>query len=201
MQDLQPVPYKVINKFHNEIRAYLKQRYGLPKIIPFMDIQTYRKKANVIFKDTLDFQSAGFISPDGKLKRLDLDLSEFIVKEVYQDLLNIDLDTLINSYVVEHDAVNYFGLEIGDLLLAGYLRIGWNKYNNHFYIQFDNTYCLPNNKVLKTIEEILIQMNTIYVEYTDNLAQNTKDYGIFSIKNGDSIKDIRKFINQVRLEN
>lgn len=193
MQKLAPISYKIIAKFHNEIRAYLEQFYGLPELIEFDStrIDKYQHYINKILCDTSNFKRAGFIFPDGKLKRLNLDLSKFVIKDSYKDLLNLDLEKLTQEYVIEHDAVRYFGLDINDILSAGYMRIGWDKYKDQFYIQFDTRYCFPSSKVFEIIENILLEMDILYIAFGNN-----DDYSVFSIKNGDSIKDIKRYFNQ-----
>lgn len=193
MTELAPISYKIIAKFHNEIRAYLEQFYGLPELIEFDStrIDKYQHYINKILCNTSNFKRAGFISPDGKLKRLNLDLSRFVIKDSYKDLLNLDLEKLAQEYVVEHDAVRYFGLDINDILSAGYMRIGWDKYKDQFYIQFDTKYCFPSSKVFEIIENILLEMDILYIAFGNN-----DDYSVFSIKNRDSIKDIKRYFNQ-----
>jgi hypothetical protein len=193
LTELAPISYKIIAKFHNEIRAYLEQFYGLPELIEFDStrIDKYRHYINKILCDTSNFKRAGFISPDGKLKRLNLDLSRFVIKDSYKDLLNLDLEKLTQEYVIEHDAVRYFGLDINDILSAGYMRIGWDKYKDQFYIQFDTRYCFPSSKVFEIIENILLEMDILYIAFGNN-----DDYSVFSIKNGDSIKDIKRYFNR-----
>lgn len=193
MQDLAPIPYKIIAKFHNEIRTYFEQLYGLPEVVFFdnTNIKDYQDKVDNILYEVDEFKKASFISPDGKLKRVCLNWSNFNIKELYKDLLNLNLDKLKNEYTMEHNVVKYFGLDINNILLAGYLRIGWNKYKNQFYIQFDNKYCFPGFAVLKIIENILIEMDEVYIALGNN-----EDYAIFSIKKGDTIKDIKYYFNQ-----
>jgi hypothetical protein len=191
---LVPVSYKIIAKFHNEIRDYLKQLYGLPPIIELNNnILEYQKKFDNILYTTNNIHTAGFIAPNGGLKRLKLDFSNFKIKNIYKVLLNLDSDKLTDDYAIEHDAIRYFGFEINDILSAGYMRIGHNKYENQFYIQFDTKFCFPSSKVLCTIENILLEMNTIYIAHGNN-----DDYAIFSMANGDSIKDIKRYFNQHR---
>lgn len=190
------VSYKLVSRFHDELRDYFKSRYGLPSIIKFNNTQEYKNFIEKALKDTNNLKYASFITPDGKLKRMNLDLSKFILKDIYHIKLNLTIDKLNNEYAIEHDAINYFGLDISDVLLAGYMRIGYNLYKDQFYIQFDPTYNFPNKKVLNTIEDILIQVNTIYITIGNN-----DNYKIFSIKNGDSIKDIIRYFNSYKLEN
>lgn len=193
MQELAPISYKLVAKFHNEIRAYLEQLYGLPEAVLFNtdNIDKYRERIDKILCNTDNFKRAAFISPDGKLKRMNLDLSKFEIKDIYKELLNLDINKLLNEYTVEHDAVKYFGLEINDMLAAGYMRIGWDKYKDQFYIQFDTSYCFPNSKIFKIIEEIFLEMSVLYIAFGNN-----DDYAIFSVKNGDTIKDIKRYFNQ-----
>lgn len=195
MQNITPVSYKIIARFHNELRDYFAKIYGVPNIIYFdyNNIEQYQQKVNRILYTSNDFKISSFISSDGQLKRLNVDLSDFEIKEYYKELLNINLDKLKNEYVIEHDAVRYFGFEINDMLSAGYMRIGWNKYKNQFYIQFDTTYCFPSSKVFDTIETIFLEIETLYVAFGNN-----NDYAIFSIKNGDSIKDIKHYFRKCK---
>lgn len=71
------------------------------------------------------------------------------------------------------------------------MRIGWDKYKDQFYIQFDTSYCFPSSKVFEIIENILLEMDILYIAFGNN-----DDYSVFSIKNGDSIKDIKRYFNQ-----
>lgn len=190
------VSCKLVSKFHNELRDYFKSIYGLPSIIAFTNTLIYKSIVEKALKDTNNLKYASFITPNGKLKRMNLDFSKFILKDIYAIKLNLTIDKLNNEYAIEHDAINYFGLDINDMLLAGYMRIGYNLYKNQFYIQFDPTYNFPNKKVLNTIEDILIQVNTIYIAMGNN-----DNYKVFSIKNGDSIKDIIRYFNSYKLEN
>lgn len=195
MANMALVPYKIVAKFHSKIRAYLEQHYGLPEqiVLDSTNIDKYQQYIDKILYDIDDFKRANFIAPDGKLKRLDLDLSGFTIDDIYQELLNLDFRKLSQEYVIEHGAVRYFGLDINNVLSAGYMRIGHNKYENQFYIQFDTKFCFPSSKVLCTIENILLEMDTIYIAHGNN-----DDYAIFSMANGDSIKDIRRYFNQHR---
>lgn len=190
------VSYKLVSRFHDELRDYFKSIYGLPSIINFTDTQEYKELIEKVLKDTNNLKYASFITPDGKLKRMNLDLSKFVLKDIYTIKLNLTIDKLNNEYAIEHDAINYFGLDINDVLLAGYMRIGYDLYKDQFYIQFDPTYHFPNKKVIATLEEILIQVTTLYITMGNN-----SNYNIFSLKTGDTIKDIIKYFNSYKLEN
>lgn len=61
MQELAPISYKIIAKFHNEIRAYLEQFYGLPELIEFDStrIDKYQHYINKILCDTSNLKELG----------------------------------------------------------------------------------------------------------------------------------------------
>jgi hypothetical protein len=65
MQDLAPIPYKIIAKFHNEIRAYFEQLYGLPEAVLFdnTNITAYQDKVDSILYDIDEFKKASLYLP------------------------------------------------------------------------------------------------------------------------------------------
>lgn len=58
MQDLAPIPYKIIAKFHNEIRTYFEQLYGLPEVVLFdnTNIKDYQDKVDNILYEVDEFK-------------------------------------------------------------------------------------------------------------------------------------------------
>lgn len=193
------IRFSLSNRLSAELEKYLEQKYNrFTKLIPFdlNDRENYLKKLDDTLPDSPDLEHCNFILPNGKLKRLKFDLSDFDIKDIYRIKLDVSENNIDLKCNVAHQNVKYFGFDLSDILKAGCVRKGgYNLVKNELFVYYNPIYYMPNNKIMDIIEEILMSVDNVCVCYED-YTNEEEYYQFFSKHNGDTIKDIKKMIYQ-----
>lgn len=168
-----------ICRIQNKINNYLQEKYCNTNIIQYNPEQKdyFIHQLDQKLTDENDWRNGLFILPNNKIKKLTFDLSGL-------DLSIIDNNNLLKSIKIEHKNVIYKGFNLDDIISSGCVRIGYIKEQSEFYV-FLSENTKPPKKLFDILEEILFQVNNIYIEIKDY-----KTY-YFSNSNGDSIQNIK----------
>lgn len=132
-----------------------------------------------------------FILPNGKLKRFELDLSDYNINDIYKINFNITNNNIYSYVDLDHVEIKYLGFDLDEVLKAGCMRISNNLDKKELDIGMNLFYNKPTDKMLKTIDELLVYYDTVLVDFFAD--RNGKEYTI----NEETIKQLKKDINKI----
>lgn len=190
----------LIRKLREKIENYLAIKYSIKEVKSFSKEtrNEYLQALDNILLDSDNIMFTNFIFPNGKQKRIQFDLSDLHINDAYKTRFNITEETLNERFILAHENVKYLGFDLEDIMLSGCFRIGYNKANNECYVHYNSSLYLPTKQILDTIEELLFASATIMLaNETPGFAIESK-FKSFSFKDGDTIKDIKRFILENR---
>lgn len=187
--------YEMMLKLNDQLDKWLAKTYKPEKIEVFSkDIRDeYLKKVESVLVDIDDFVLTSFMFPDGSLKRLVFNLDGFEINELYKAKLNIDHKTIYSRINIHHENIKCLGFTLDDVLLAGGIRTGYNPINRELSFHYNPIYYKPSNAILDHLEEFLPLVDTLYC-CADTHPCDT--FAKFSLSNGDSKQEIKRFINE-----
>ena len=185
----------LMNKLRDKINDYLANKYSIKTIKHFSEEikDEYLQALDDVLLDSNNIMFTNFIFPNGKQKRIEFDLSDLHINDAYKSRFNITDETLRERFIIAHESVIYLGFDLEEILLSGCIRVGYNKANKECYLHYDSSLYLPTKQILDTIDEILFTTDTVML--AKGFSNNFKS---FSYKNGDTIKDIKRFIIENR---
>lgn len=179
------------------IERYLNKKYQKINNINDITDEEYLKLFESYTIDTTDIFQANFILPDGRLKKFQLDLTEFEIPDVYTINFKISNENIYDNLNLKHEQVKYLGFDIDKLLDLGCIRIGNNKLSKEVYLNMNLRKKLCN-KIINIFEECLIHYDYVLIEFL-NLEEEI--FSKYSLKDGNTIKDIIKDMNIILLRN
>lgn len=179
------------------IERYLNKKYQKINNISNITDEEYLKLFESYTIDTTDIFQANFILPNGRLKKFQLDLTEFEIPDVYTTNFKISNENIYDNLNLKHEQVKYLGFDIDKLLDLGCIRIGNNKLSKEVYLNMNLRKKLCN-KIINIFEECLIHYDYVLIEFL-NLEEEI--FSKYSLKDGNTIKDIIKDMNIILSRN
>lgn len=179
---------KIIQKIKEKINKYLEGQYV--QEYECKNFEQYIDLFDNILIDTDDIVKASFILPNGKLKIIKIDINNLQLNNYLADFL-CDIKENIDELIkFEHFQIKFLGFDLEKIIQCGCVRVGTQD-GKEYYLHMDLSHKKPNNKILQTIEYILINAERLFISF------NYKDdnFSFYSIKNGNTISDIKKDIN------
>lgn len=182
---------KQTNNLKLSISKYLDTEYkNIPNIQHDSDFE-YLELFDKILKNVENPLKTMFILPNGKLKRFELDLSNYNINDIYKINFNITNDNIYDYVDLDHVEIKYLGFDLDEVLKAGCMRISNNLDKKELDIGMNLFYNKPTDKMLKTIDELLVYYNTVLVDFFAD--RNGKEY----IISDETIKQLKKDINKI----
>ena len=182
---------KQTNNLKLSISKYLYKEYkNIPNIQHDSDFE-YLELFDKILKNVENPLKTMFILPNGKLKRFELDLSNYNINDIYKINFNITNDNIYDYVDLDHVEIKYLGFDLDEVLKAGCMRISNNLDKKELDIGMNLFYNKPTDKMLKTIDELLVYYNTVLVDFFAD--RNGKEY----IISDETIKQLKKDINKI----
>ena len=182
---------KQVNSLKLSISKYLENKYKDINPILYTDDNFYIKAFDEKLKTVENPLKVMFILPNGKLKRFELDLSDYKINDIYKINFNLNNDNLYDHIDLDHVEIKYIGFNLDDVLKAGGIRVSNNLNKKELDIGMNLFYNKPTEKMLKTIDELLLYYDTLLVDFFAD--RNGKEY----IINNETIKLLKKDINQI----
>lgn len=186
-----------IKKLVIAVDKYVKQKYNNAVVETFDYIEDsgeYWRLFDANIADAIGISDAMFILPNGKLKKLNIDLSDFQL-----DGVPVEIDMCHqNAYAYlfpRHEYVRFFGFELEKLLNSGCFRIGNNINTKEIHIQAHLAKSC-NKAVFDVLELCLYSYDTVIIDCS--IEKPSMPY-IFSYskKAGDTICDIKRELNKL----
>lgn len=191
---------KQIASLLSAVYQYVEEKYNIPDMsYAALPDNEYLEQFTLKTKDVTDVLTAMFILPDGKLKRFELDLTDFPLQEVYTLNFGITNENIYSRLNIKHEHIQLIGFDLQRLLDLGCIRIGNNKANNEVYLQLNLKKKL-HPKVIDAIEYCLLYYKTVLIDYLCD-EELTDMFLRYSAQNGDTIKDVIYDLNKILLKN
>lgn len=182
---------KQTNNLKLSISKYLDMKYkNIPNIQYNSDFE-YLELFDKVLKNVENPLKTMFILPNGKLKRFELDLSDYNINDIYKINFNITNNNIYSYVDLDHVEIKYLGFDLDEVLKAGCMRISNNLDKKELDIGMNLFYNKPTDKMLKTIDELLVYYDTVLVDFFAD--RNGKEYTI----NEETIKQLKKDINKI----
>ena len=182
---------KQVNSLKLSISKYLENKYKDVNPILYTDDNFYIEAFDKKLKTIENPLKVMFILPNGKLKRFEMDLSDYKINDVYKINFNINNNNLYDYVDLDHVEIKYIGFDLDNVLKAGGIRVSNNLNKKELDIGMNLFYNKPTEKMLKTIDELLLYYNTLLVDFFAD--RNGKEYTI----NHETMKLLKKDINQI----
>lgn len=183
--------YKQITILKTDISEYIKNKYKDIIAIPYKTDIQYIEDFDKATKDVKDPSKAMFILPNGKLKKIEIDLLDYKINPLYTTFFDINYNNLYKYINLEHAEIKYLGFDLDIILKTGCIRIANNINKKELNIGMNLFYNKPTNKILQTIDELLIYYDTLIVDFFKD--SKSKRYKIES----NTIKQLKRDINQI----
>ena len=182
--------YNQITSLKSSISKHLEKRYK--DVTPLScDNEQYLQLFEKNTKTVDDPLKTMFILPDGTFKRFEMDLSDFIIKDVYKINFSINNENLYNFINLDHTEIKYAGFDLMKILSLGCMRVSSDLEKKELDIGMDLAHYKPTKKMLKTIDEILPYCNILEVDFVYEQIGKTYQVG------HDTIKELQKDINEI----
>lgn len=179
------INFELICKLNAYILDFLKSNSS-PKLLK-LDIQNKDKYLIALDSILLDANciiDADFILPNGKLKKLQFDLTNFKIPELYYVKFGMTNENIYSRMHFDHKLIKYKGFDLEDVLLVGCFKVGYDLNKKEFGFWYNSGLYKPTQNIIDCLCNLNIQMNKIY--YRD--CKNKKKIYI----------DINDYINTIK---
>lgn len=163
--------FLLIEKLKCQIDRYLPTKYSNTKKYRFSPNtkDEFISELDKYLVDVDNIIDANFILPNGKLKKIEFDFSDFKVNELYTQLMfinNANLNEFVKNY---HYNVQYFGFSLEDVLLSGVLKVTYGEADVYAVVlEYDSTYYKPTKAILDQIEILCSRLEIVYITNIKN---------------------------------
>jgi hypothetical protein len=188
------INYSIVTKLKTDVHNFLLEHKTKDQLFNDLDDKNYLIEFDKVLIDIEDITYASFILPNGKIKKIDFDLSDMEIKPLYTLNYNINNDNIKKYINFFHEDIDFLGFDLERILKLGCIRIGCNVTEDECYIGIDVTNIKPNKTLLNFIESMLIQYKSLYIDFQKQAA-NKDECKKYSLSDGDTIKSIEKDIN------
>lgn len=159
--------YQQVSILSRLIHKYLNANYKLFKLNSLSD-EDYLQLFDKTCKDVKDLSKTMFILPNGKLKRFELNLDDFLNDNDYANKFGITKENIYEHINLEHNWIEYVGFDLDRLFNMGCIRIANNIINNEISLDIPISKNI-NKKMLKDLFDwCLINYKDITIYFFDS---------------------------------
>lgn len=186
-------------KILDDIKQFLEKKYidVDHKVLTPDNYISYIKEVNQILQNN-NSDLANFLSPDGDIKKIYFDLTDFNLDETIKEELNIKHNNEIqDKLVIPNSFLEYLGYDLSDIVDAGFIGIAFNSFDKAIHIRYNSKYSKPSKKLKNKLVDIYNNFNTVYCyKYITDQKPGTYD-AMFSKDHGDTAEDVFNWLQQI----
>ena len=152
--------FLLIEKLKCQIDKYLPTKYSNAKKYKFSPNtkDEFISELDKYLVDVDNIIDANFILPNGKLKKIEFDFSDFKVNELYTQLMFIN-NANLNEFVKNY----HYNVQ------SGVLKVTYGEADVYAVVlEYDSTYYKPTKAILDQIEILCSRLETVYITNIKN---------------------------------